>query len=42
MSGDRALMTPWPRATSFDHVLNNSQASYFAGALLIRSTDLVG
>jgi hypothetical protein len=28
-------MTPWPRATSFDHVLNNSRASYFAGALLI-------
>jgi hypothetical protein len=35
MSGERALMTPWPRATSFDHVLNNSRASYFAGALLI-------
>ncbi len=35
MSGERAVMTPWPRATSFDHVLNNSRASYFAGALLI-------
>ncbi len=35
LSGERALMTPWPRATSFDHVLNNSRASYFAGALLI-------
>lgn len=40
LSGDRALMTPWPRATSFDHVLNNSQASYFAGALLVPFTDL--
>ena len=36
MSGERAVMTPWPRATSFDHVLNNSRASYFAGALLFR------
>ncbi|MCF8258260.1 MAG: helix-turn-helix domain-containing protein [Flavobacteriales bacterium] len=35
LTGQRALMTPWPRATSFDHVLNNSRASYFAGALLI-------
>jgi transcriptional regulator with XRE-family HTH domain len=35
MSGERAVMTPWPRATSFDHVLNNSRASYFAGAVLI-------
>ncbi|MCB0755928.1 MAG: helix-turn-helix domain-containing protein [Flavobacteriales bacterium] len=41
MSGERALMTPWPRATSFDHVLNNSRASYFAGALLISPDDLV-
>ena len=41
MSGERALMTPWPRATSFDHVLNNSRASYFAGALLISPEDLV-
>lgn len=40
LSGDRALMTPWPRATSFDHVLNNSQASYFAGALLIPASIL--
>jgi hypothetical protein len=40
LSGERALMTPWPRATSFDHVLNNSQASYFAGALLIPFRDL--
>jgi hypothetical protein len=40
MSGERALMTPWPRATSFDHVLNNSRASYFAGALLISPDDL--
>ena len=42
LTGDRALMTPWPRATSFDHVLNNSQASYFAGALLIPQEDLGG
>jgi XRE family transcriptional regulator, fatty acid utilization regulator len=35
LTGERALMTPWPQATSFDHVLNNSRASYFAGALLI-------
>lgn len=41
ISGERALMTPWPRATSFDHVLNNSRASYFAGALLIPSETLV-
>ncbi len=41
MSGERALMTPWPRATSFDHVLNNSRASYFAGALLISPESLV-
>lgn len=40
LSGDRALMTPWPRATSFDHVLNNSQASYFAGALMISGNEL--
>ena len=40
-SGERALMTPWPRATSFDHVLNNSRASYFAGALLISPDVLV-
>ena len=42
LSGDRALMTPWPRATSFDHVLNNSQASYFSGALLVPFADLAG
>lgn len=41
MSGERALMTPWPRATSFDHVLNNSRASYFAGAVLISPDSLV-
>lgn len=40
MSGERALMTPWPRATSFDHLLNNSQASYFAGAVLISAESL--
>jgi transcriptional regulator with XRE-family HTH domain len=42
LTGERALMTPWPRATSFDHVLNNSRASYFAGALLIGSQQLGG
>lgn len=42
ISGERALMTPWPRATSFDHVLNNSRASYFAGALLISPQALNG
>ncbi|MFT5019494.1 MAG: transcriptional regulator with XRE-family HTH domain, partial [Polaribacter sp.] len=41
INGERALMTPWPRATSFDHVLNNSRASYFAGALLISPEVLV-
>lgn len=41
LTGERALMTPWPRATSFDHVLNNSRASYFAGALLIEWQRLV-
>ncbi|MFC2175376.1 helix-turn-helix domain-containing protein [Bacteroidota bacterium] len=41
VSGERALMTPWPRATSFDHVLNNSRASYFAGSLLISPEGLV-
>ncbi|MFT7154437.1 MAG: transcriptional regulator with XRE-family HTH domain, partial [Alteromonas macleodii] len=41
MSGERAVMTPWPRATSFDHVLNNSRASYFAGALLISPQGLI-
>jgi len=40
LTGERALMTPWPRATSFDHVLNNSRASYFAGALLIAPQQL--
>jgi XRE family transcriptional regulator, fatty acid utilization regulator len=39
--GPRALMTPWPRATSFDQLLNNSRASYFGGALLLPSADLV-
>ena len=41
INGERATMTPWPRATSFDHVLNNSRASYFAGALLISPEALV-
>ncbi|MBL7951678.1 MAG: helix-turn-helix domain-containing protein [Flavobacteriales bacterium] len=41
LTGQRALMTPWPRATSFDHVLNNSKASYFGGALLLPPVQLV-
>ncbi|MBP7450445.1 MAG: helix-turn-helix domain-containing protein [Flavobacteriales bacterium] len=41
LSEQRALVTPWPKATSFDHVLNNSRASYFAGALLIPAAPLV-
>jgi len=41
LAGQRALMTPWPRATSFDHVLNNSKASYFGGALLLPAAPLV-
>lgn len=41
LTGQRALMTPWPRATSFDHVLNNSKASYFGGALLLPSVPLL-
>ena len=42
LTGERALMTPWPRATSFDQVLNNSRASYFAGSLLISPQRLAG
>ncbi|MCU0319289.1 MAG: helix-turn-helix domain-containing protein [Flavobacteriales bacterium] len=41
LAGQRALMTPWPRATSFDHVLNNSKASYFGGALLLPAAVVV-
>lgn len=41
LTGQRALMTPWPRATSFDHVLNNSKASYFGGALLLPPAPLI-
>lgn len=41
LTGQRALMTPWPRATSFDHLLNNSKASYFGGALLLPSAPVV-
>jgi transcriptional regulator with XRE-family HTH domain/Zn-dependent peptidase ImmA (M78 family) len=37
----RPLLTPWPIATSFDHVLNNGRASYFAGSLLLPPTDLI-
>lgn len=41
LAGQRALMTPWPRATSFDHVLNNGKASYFGGALLLPAAVVV-
>lgn len=41
LAGQRMLTTPWPRATSFDQVLNNSRASYFAGAVLIPPAGLV-
>ena len=41
LSGQRALVTPWPRAESFDHVLNNSKASYFGGALLLPAARVV-
>ncbi len=37
----RILLTPWPYASSFDHVLNNSRAGYFGGALLIPPIGLV-
>lgn len=40
LSGQRALTTPWPRAAGFEHVLNNSRASYFGGALLTPALDL--
>ncbi len=41
LTGERTLMTPWPRATSFEQVLNNSKASYFGGALLLPPGPLV-
>lgn len=41
MGPHRPVLTPWPRATSFEHVLNNSKASYFAGALLIPAPPLL-
>lgn len=41
LAGQRTLTTPWPRATCFDQVLNNSRASYFAGAVLIPPAGLV-
>ncbi|HEY0978404.1 MAG TPA: hypothetical protein VGE21_13105, partial [Flavobacteriales bacterium] len=41
MGAQRPVLTPWPRATSFEHVLNNSKASYFAGALLLPASQLL-
>jgi transcriptional regulator with XRE-family HTH domain/Zn-dependent peptidase ImmA (M78 family) len=41
LTAQRALLTPWPYATSFDHVLNNGKASYFGGSLLLPPTELV-
>ncbi|MEX1131821.1 MAG: helix-turn-helix domain-containing protein [Flavobacteriales bacterium] len=41
LTAQRALLTPWPYATSFDHVLNNGKASYFGGSLLLPPAELV-
>jgi len=41
LTDQRALLTPWPYATSFDHVLNNGKASYFGGSLLLPPAELV-
>lgn len=38
---ERAITTPWPKAKSFEQVLNNMKASYFSGALLIPKNELV-
>lgn len=38
---ERAITTPWPKAQSFEHVLNNMKASYFSGALLIPKDELI-
>jgi len=40
LTDQRALLTPWPYATSFDHVLNNGKASYFGGSLLLPPAEL--
>jgi transcriptional regulator with XRE-family HTH domain len=38
---ERAFTTPWQKAVSFDQVLSNMMASYFAGALLIPKAQLI-
>lgn len=38
---ERASTTPWNKANSFEQVLSNMKASYFAGALLINRDRLV-
>ncbi|MCG3166619.1 MAG: hypothetical protein POELPBGB_02399 [Bacteroidia bacterium] len=38
---ERAYTTPWNKANSFEQVLSNMKASYFAGALLINRDRLV-
>ena len=38
---ERAYTTPWNKANSFEQVLSNMKASYFAGALLINRDLLV-
>ena len=38
---ERAYTTPWNKANSFEQVLSNMKASYFAGALLINRDILV-
>ena len=39
--GERAVTSSWLKVESFDQVLNNFRASYFAGALLIPESALV-
>ncbi|MAD96025.1 MAG: DNA-binding protein [Flavobacteriaceae bacterium] len=39
---DRLYTFPWIKFESFDQVLNNFKASYFAGALIIPQKDIVG
>ncbi|MDO5979007.1 helix-turn-helix domain-containing protein [Flavivirga spongiicola] len=38
---DRLYTFPWIKFESFDHVLNNLYASYFAGALIIPKKELI-
>ena len=37
---ERALTSSWLQVDSFEQVLNNFKASYFAGALLLKTSDL--